>query len=173
MKLAQEDFETMSDRSFSVKVIEKGNLHTHFLEMSEQAIDTLPLEYQRWKSSGTIACSMRHLIHVAPAIQAMVYWFLSISPLQKQGLHTTHYRDFKTWCEKKAQQANFSISTREAAMSSGCSPRLHGSILSVAGKRKTPKFLWRRKQEPFSSRATTRTRGQEAMSHAGSSIRAL
>ena len=39
---------------------------------------------------------------------------------------------------------------------------------SVALKRKTPKCLWRRKQEPFSSRATTRTRGQEATSHADS-----
>ena len=75
MRLAQEDFETISDRSFSVNVIEKGNLKTHFLEMSEPAIDNLPLEFQRWNSSGTIACSMRHPIHVAPAIQAMVYWF--------------------------------------------------------------------------------------------------
>ena len=59
------------------------------------------------------------------AIQAMAYWFLLISPLRKQGLQITHYRDFKTWCKsKKAQQKFFSISTRKAKMSSAFSPRL-------------------------------------------------
>ena len=46
MKLSPEDFETLSDQSFSslFNVSEKGNLQMHILESSEHAIDALPLD---------------------------------------------------------------------------------------------------------------------------------
>ena len=65
MKLSPEDFETLSNQWFSssFNVSEKGDLQKHILELLEHAIDTLPLDYQRWTvPPGTIAGSMRHHI---------------------------------------------------------------------------------------------------------------
>ena len=93
----------------------------------------------------------------------MAYWFLLILPLQKQGPITEISR---LGAKVRKPSRKFSASLRERQR---CQVHFHhGSNLSLALKRKTPTCLWRRKQEPFSSRATTGTRGQEVTSHADS-----
>ena len=93
----------------------------------------------------------------------MAYWFLLILPLQKQGPITEISR---LGAKVRKPSRKFSASLRERQR---CQVHFHhGSNLSLALKRKTPTCLWRRKQEPFSSRATTGTRGQEVTSHVDS-----
>ena len=71
--MSPKDFETLSDRSFSLRVRENGIFYTHKLELSEYACDDLPLQFKRWMDPpGTFHESPHSFtVTVAPAIQAM------------------------------------------------------------------------------------------------------
>ena len=76
MKFSPEDFETLSDQSFSslFNVSEKGDLQKHILESLEHAVDTLPLDYQGWTvPPGTIAGFVCHLIHSLSSLPYLAY----------------------------------------------------------------------------------------------------
>ena len=68
---------------------------------------------QEWQHPGIDGS--RHLfIAVNELWLSLADGFLLISHLQKSGVQSIHCEDSSTWCEQKAQQGHFSISTTKA-----------------------------------------------------------